>query len=87
MIYEHTLAIKMRVLGKGHLETLITANNLGLVLRSMKQYPQAEALLRTTVSGRSAAVGKMLSATLHAKNQLGMLYIMQERWDEAFETC
>ena len=83
-MYCESLALRMSV-DPHHPETLVVANNLGLLYRTLKKWKESETLLRKVVCGREILFGKENVATLWAVHHLGTLFIMQQRWEEGIE--
>ena len=56
-LYERALQGREVVLGRDHLDTLMTASSLAKLLRSQEDYDAAEPLLRRVVQGRENWLG------------------------------
>jgi Tfp pilus assembly protein PilF len=54
-MHQQTLELKKKVLGPEHPDTLISMNNLGLVLSSQGRYEEAEAMNRRALAGAGGA--------------------------------
>jgi tetratricopeptide (TPR) repeat protein len=63
-MHRQTLAMKEKVLGKEHPDTLTTMNNLALVLNKQGKYEEAETMYRQTLAMKEKALGKEHPSTL-----------------------
>ena len=57
-MHRHTLATREKVLGKEHPSTLMTMNNLALMLDSQGKYPEAESMHKHTLATREKVLRK-----------------------------
>ena len=73
MLLRESLAGKQQLLGARHPETLIGANQLGLLLQARGQLAAAEPLMREAMQGRSEVLGGRHPQTLNAMGNLADL--------------
>ena len=73
MLLREALAGKTQLLGARHPETLIGANQLGLLLQARGQLAAAEPLMREAMQGRSEVLGWRHPQTLNAMGNLADL--------------
>jgi hypothetical protein len=78
-----TLADAERELGKDHPASLTLINNLGLSLRSNREYREAEAMYRRALAGRERILGPNHPDTLVTVHNLGALYFATADYDLA----
>merc|ERR1712232_440842 len=72
-LYQLTFSIRKRVLGEGHIDTLKTACNLGLVLNVTGQHKEAEPVLRDAVLRLEKIVGREHFLTLTTLMNLALV--------------
>ncbi len=84
-MFRETLALQEKLLGKEHLDTLITRNDLGGALTDQGKYTEAEEIYQETLALGEKALGKEHPDTLISKNNLGDVLIHQGKYTEAEE--
>ncbi len=80
---EEALAIRRRVLGNEHDDTLLSMNNMGLLLVNMGLYDEAMPYLHEALETRRCALGDEHPDTLTSINNMGYLLGHTSRYDEA----
>ena len=78
-----TLEAREKVLGREHLDTLTSMNNLALVLNSQGKYEEAEAMHRETVATREKVLGREHPDTLTSMSNLALVLNSQGKYEEA----
>ena len=86
-LYERSLAVRERVLGKWHPNVATSLNNLGAMLTGIGQYEDVEPMLK-----RALAIDKKVYGAEHPRvatdfNNLAVLYNAQGRTGEAEKLC
>ena len=71
------------MLGRDHLDTLTSANNLATVYICQAKYDEAEVLHRRAVAGREKPLGHEHPTTLTSASNLAIVYSHQRKCDEA----
>ncbi len=84
---ERALALRRRVLGDDHPDTLVSINNTGLLLWSMGKYAEAEPYCREALAGRRRVLGDDHLDTLVSINNMGLLLQGQGKLAEAEPYC
>jgi tetratricopeptide (TPR) repeat protein len=82
-LYKRALEIREKALGKDHLETATSLNNLASLYESQGKYAEAEPLHKRALEIREKALGKDHSLTAASLNNLALLYDSQGRYAEA----
>ncbi len=80
---EQALAIRRRLLGEGHPDTLLSMNNLALLHLRQGRYAQAEPLLKVGVETRRRLLGEEHPDTLNSMDNLTELYQRQGKFSQA----
>ncbi|KAI2618440.1 hypothetical protein GGR54DRAFT_605477 [Hypoxylon sp. NC1633] len=80
---EKTLKERMNTLGKEHPDTLISMNNLGIVLHNQGKYEEAVQIYRETLELMEQVLGKEDPITLANMNNLGSVLRSQGKYEEA----
>ncbi|OAL56153.1 hypothetical protein IQ07DRAFT_558137 [Pyrenochaeta sp. DS3sAY3a] len=78
-----SLAIREKVLGQEHPNTLTSVNNLGLVLESQGKYEEAEAMHLRALAIREKALGREHPDTITSVSHLGSVLESQGKYEEA----
>jgi tetratricopeptide (TPR) repeat protein/tRNA A-37 threonylcarbamoyl transferase component Bud32 len=78
-----SLAIRKRVLGEEHPDTLASAHRLGRQLFADRQLVEAEQILRETLERRSSTLGEDDPDTLRSMDRLAFVLVFQGKRDEA----
>ena len=86
-MYQRALSGKEKALGKDHISTLETVNNLGNLYRGQGKLAKAESMYQRALSGKEKALGKDHTSTLATVNNLGVLYRDQGKLTEAESMC
>ena len=71
------------MLGKEHPDTLMSMNNLALLLKGQGKYDEAEPIYRRTLALSEKVQGKEHPDTLRSMNNLALLLQLQGKYDEA----
>ncbi|KAI1429343.1 hypothetical protein F5Y12DRAFT_482024 [Xylaria sp. FL1777] len=82
-LFRRTLRMREEVLGKRHPDTLISMNNLALVLRTRLKFEEAEKLHRQQLEAYEAMKNKRPRPTLVAMNNLALVLRNQGKYEEA----
>ncbi|PNP77903.1 hypothetical protein FNYG_08629 [Fusarium nygamai] len=82
-LYRETLEAKEKVLGKEHPSTLMSMNNLALVLRKIGEYKEAEKMHRETLAMMKKVLGKEHPDTLSSMNNLASVLDDMGEYEEA----
>jgi tetratricopeptide (TPR) repeat protein len=72
-LFTQTLAVRRRVLGPDHPDTVSSINNLALLLSSVGDYAEAEPLYREALAVSERVLGPEHPTTLICINNLGLL--------------
>ena len=72
-LYRRALAGREAALGAEHPDTLMSVNNLAVLLKDMGKYEEAEPLYRRALAGQEAALGAEHPDTLSSVNNLAIL--------------
>ena len=80
---ERAIEQHLKSRGRGALETLSTANSLGLVAIRQGRYPEAEALLSQTPEAQRRVLGPEHTHTLVSSNNLAIVYYDQGKYVQA----
>ncbi|RFU27453.1 hypothetical protein B7463_g8883, partial [Scytalidium lignicola] len=72
-IYRQTLALRKKVLGPEHPNTLMSMNNLAMLLDSQGKYDEAEPIFRQTLALSEKVLGPEHPNTLNSMNNLAAL--------------
>jgi tetratricopeptide (TPR) repeat protein/tRNA A-37 threonylcarbamoyl transferase component Bud32 len=80
---EQALATRRRVLGDEHPDTLLSINNLGMLLEAQGKLPEAEKHYRLAWEKRRRVLGEEHPDTLTSLGNLGNFYRAQARFAEA----
>ncbi|KAK9604817.1 hypothetical protein V6Z93_002768 [Aspergillus fumigatus] len=86
-MYERALRGYEKALGRGHISTLDTVNNLGILYRHLARLKEAEEMYQRALTGYKKILGPEHTSTLNTVNNLGNLYNLQGRVGEAVEMC
>ena len=79
------LAAQQELLGKEHPDTLVTMNNLAVVLRRRGKYEEAEEMHRQALGPQETVLGKENPDTLTSMNNLALVLGDQGKYEEAEE--
>jgi pentatricopeptide repeat protein len=82
-MYRETLAVRQRVFGSEHADTLATVNNLANVLNAQCKYSEAETMCRETLAVRQRVLGSEHPSTLNTANNLAFALDLQGKYSEA----
>jgi tetratricopeptide (TPR) repeat protein len=82
-LFRLSLDVREKMLGREHLNTLASVNNLGLVLESQGKYDEAEAMHRRALEGSEKRLGREHPHTLTSVSNLGSVLESQGNYDEA----
>jgi serine/threonine protein kinase len=82
-LFEHSAAIRTRVLGPNNPETLASISNLGAALADQGHYAQAEKIDRETLELKRRALGPQHPDTLITMNNLARNLRQEGRFSEA----
>jgi tetratricopeptide (TPR) repeat protein len=82
---EEALTIRQELLGQNHPHTLISMNNLGLVLEYQGKYEQAEEMHRQSLRLREAVLGEEHPDTLMSMNNVATVLEGQGKYEQAEE--
>ncbi|KAK5463787.1 hypothetical protein LTR55_011818 [Exophiala xenobiotica] len=82
-LYRTVVATRARVQGKEHPDTLMSMNNLALVLRGQGKYDEAEQMHREVVEVQERVLGQEHPDTLRSMNNLALVLSDQGKHDEA----
>jgi eukaryotic-like serine/threonine-protein kinase len=77
------LAMRRRMLGDADPLTLLSLNNMALVLMDQGNTPEAEKMFREAVDGNTRALGPDNPETLRTMSNLGNLYCEEGKFSEA----
>lgn len=80
-MYTRSLTMRMAI-DPCHPETLVVANNLGLLYKAQKRWAESEKLLRHVLSSHETLYGREHPTPLWSSHHLASVLVMQERWDE-----
>ena len=80
---KRTLDKKEKLFGKKHPDTLISINNLALVLQSQGKYEEAERIHRQALALSESVLGKEHPNTLISMNNLASVLQSQGKYEEA----
>lgn len=72
-MHQETLALRGKVLGKEHLDTLISMNNLSLAFREQGKYAKAEQIQQEGLVLREKKFGKKHALVLVCMNNLAKI--------------
>ncbi len=72
-------------MGVDHQNTLKALNNLGRVQKSLGNLSEAEQHISAALAGRTRVFGKRHADTLRSMNDIGELYVVQDKKDEALK--
>ena len=81
--FRSSLAIRERILGREHPDTLTSVSQLGTVLERQGKYEEAEAMHRRDLEGSEKVLGRDHPDTLISVSQLGTVLERQGKYDEA----
>ena len=82
-LYQRALAGSEKALGPGHISTLDTVNNLGVLYWNQGKLAEAEAMYQRALTGSEKALGPEHTSTLDIVHNLGILYQDQGKLAEA----
>ncbi|KAH7354935.1 hypothetical protein BKA65DRAFT_549010 [Rhexocercosporidium sp. MPI-PUGE-AT-0058] len=82
-LLQQILRIRVDVLGKTHPDTLMTMNNLALMLSRQGKYADAEAMNRQTLKIREEVLGKTNPDTLMSMSNLALVLFSQGKYADA----
>src|SRR5579871_174927 len=82
-LMSRAVAIRKRVLGAKHPDTLQSMKNLAAVLRDESRFPEAEKLSRETLELRRQALGAEHHDTLESMTQVALIMNDEGRYSEA----
>ncbi|KAH7228871.1 hypothetical protein BKA60DRAFT_441377 [Fusarium oxysporum] len=82
-LYRETLEARERALGKEHLDTLDSMNNLANVLDDMGEYKEAEKMHREALELKEKVLGKEHPDTLSSMNNLATVLNNMGKYEEA----
>ncbi|RYP17801.1 hypothetical protein DL767_009943 [Monosporascus sp. MG133] len=82
-MYRQVLELREAVLGREHPDTLISMNNLALVLQNQGKYDEAEQIHRQELKLSEAVLGREHPDTLTSMNNLALVLRNQGKYDEA----
>jgi serine/threonine protein kinase/Tfp pilus assembly protein PilF len=82
-LQESSLATRRRVLGEEHPDTLLSANNMGYLLRNRGSLAEAEPYYREALEQRRRVLGELHPQTLLSINNIGTLLMDQGKIDQA----
>jgi Tfp pilus assembly protein PilF len=83
MMYRRALEAQGKVLGFEHPNTLISVNDLGLVLSNQGKYEEAEAMHRRALEAQEKVLGREHPHTLTSVGNLGTVLSSQGKYEEA----
>jgi tetratricopeptide (TPR) repeat protein len=78
-MYERALQGEEKALGKEHLLTLNTVNDLGIIYMQQGRLKEAEKMFKRALQGKEKALGREHESTLDTVDSLGSLYMNQGR--------
>ncbi|KND93937.1 Kinesin light chain [Tolypocladium ophioglossoides CBS 100239] len=84
-MYMRALAGREKALGRDHLSTLDTINNLGFLYSKQGRLKEADEMYMWALAGREKALGRDHLSTLDTINNLGLIYSDQGKLKEAGE--
>jgi tetratricopeptide (TPR) repeat protein len=82
-MHRETLALRERVSGKEHPDTLLSMDNLALALIGQGKYTEAEAMYRETLALKEKVLGKEHLGTLRSMYCLADSLQFQDQYQEA----
>ncbi len=82
-LQERTLAIRRRVLGEDHPDTLYSINTMGTLLTELGEFTEAETYFREAVDKYRKTVGEDHAETISAIGNLGEVLRSQGKMEEA----
>lgn len=82
-MYRKALGLREKALGPSHFGTLVSLNNLAVVLVSQGKYDEAEAMHRKALELGEKTLGRSHLKTLLSLNSLAVVLVSQEKYDEA----
>ncbi len=82
-LYARSFAVRERVLGAEHPQTLSSVNNLAGLYERQGRYVEAEPLYERALAARERVLGAEHPQTLSSVNNLAYLYARQGRYDKA----
>ncbi|KAI1439328.1 hypothetical protein F5Y02DRAFT_143448, partial [Annulohypoxylon stygium] len=82
-MYQQTLELRERVLGRENPSTLDSMNNLAEVFRSQGKYEEAEQMHRQTLELTERVLGRENPSTLTSMNNLAGVFRNQGKYEEA----
>ena len=85
-MHRRALEIQEKVLGPEHLNTLYSANRLGIALQQQDKLEEAEVMHRRALKIQEKVLGPEHPNTLHCVNNLGLLLQQQDKLEEAEAT-
>ncbi|KAL7270213.1 hypothetical protein RUND412_007088 [Rhizina undulata] len=84
-LYRRTLTEREETLGKDHLDTLCTVNDMAAVYYSIERYDCALKLYRRALCGKEIVLGEEHPLTLHSVYNIALTLYRQECHNEALE--
>ncbi len=80
---ERALSIRRMALGDEHPDTLVSINNMGILLRGQGKLPEAEPYHREALETSRRTLGEEAPLTLGCMNNMGLLFQSQGKLSEA----
>jgi non-specific serine/threonine protein kinase/serine/threonine-protein kinase len=87
LLLKEAVDVQSRVLGRDHLETLTSMNNLARLYLFQGKHSDAEILCLETLEIKRRVLGEDHPETLNSMNILAILYMEQGRYGEAEPLC
>ena len=82
MLFSEVVAVRRRVLGPEHPNTLSSMHYLGVQLGTEHRYPEAERVFREVLEIQRRIIGPEHLDTLETMNDLGVTYANEHRYTE-----
>ncbi|KAF2203800.1 FabD/lysophospholipase-like protein [Delitschia confertaspora ATCC 74209] len=85
-MYQRALEGKEKALGRDHISTLNTVNNIGNLYRSQGKLDEAEKIYQRALEGNGKTLGQDHTSTLNTVHNLGNLYVDQDKLNKSEKT-
>ncbi|WP_194924598.1 tetratricopeptide repeat protein [Catenulispora pinisilvae] len=82
-IYRKVIAMRMRVLGPAHSETLVAQHNLSNCLRGQERPAKAASIMREVVAGRTETFGASSDEVIRTRHELACALAHSKQYPEA----